>query len=57
MKRQEISIDGDIAGLTQEIQQQVGSMGDLHMNVVQRKSLADSLVLKNQLTKISRGEW
>jgi len=57
-KARQLALDGDIAGLTQEIQQQVGSMGDLQaMNVVQRKSLADSIgITVDQLTKISRGE-
>ena len=57
-KARQLALDGDIAGLTQEIQKQVGSMGDLQaMNVVQRKSLADSIgITVDQLTKISRGE-
>ncbi len=57
-KARQLALDGDIAGLTQEIQKQVGGMGDLQaMNVVQRKALAESIgVSVDQLTKISRGE-
>jgi len=57
-KARQLALDGDIEGLTKEIQKQVGSMGDLQaMNVIQRKSLADSIgVTVDQLTKISRGE-
>lgn len=43
-KARELALTGDLAGLTEEIKNQVGSQAEFEsMNVVQRKALADSI--------------
>ena len=43
-RARQLALDGDIAGLTQEIQSIVGSVGDIQsLNVIQRKSVADAI--------------
>jgi len=57
-KARQLALDGDIAGLTNEIQSIVGSVGDIQsLNVIQRKSVADSIGISvADLLRISRGE-
>ena len=57
-RARQLSLDGDIAGLTQEIQSIVGSVGDIQsLNVIQRQSVADAIGISVQdLLRISRGE-
>ena len=57
-RARQLALDGDIAGLTQEIQSIVGSVGDIQtLNVIQRKSVADAIGISvADLLKISRGE-
>lgn len=52
------ALQGDFATLTQEIQQQVGGLGNLQaMNVIQKDAIAGALGLTvSELTKIARGE-
>ena len=57
-KARQLALDGDIAGLTNEIQSIVGQVGDIEsLNVLQRKSVADAIGISvSDLLKISRGE-
>ena len=57
-KARQLALDGDIAGLTTEIQSIVGQVGDIQsLNVIQRKSVADAIGISvEDLLKISRGE-
>jgi len=57
-KARQLALDGDIAGLTQEIQSIVSDFGDIQaMNVIERQSLADSIGISvRELQRISRGE-
>jgi len=57
-KARQLALDGDIAGLTNEIQSIVGQVGDIQsLNVIQRKSVADSIGISvADLLRISRGE-
>jgi len=57
-KARQLALDGDIAGLTSEIQSIVGGVGDIQaMNVLQRRSVADAIGISvSDLMKISRGE-
>lgn len=57
-KAREAALQGDFATLTQEIQQQVGGLGNLQaMNVIQKDSIATALGISvAELTKIARGE-
>ena len=57
-RARQLALDGDIAGLTTEIQSIVGSVGDIQsLNVIQRKSVADAIGISVQdLLRISRGE-
>jgi len=57
-KARQLALDGDIAGLTNEIQSIVGSVGDIQsLNVIQRKSVAYSIGISvADLLRISRGE-
>ena len=57
-RARQLALDGDIAGLTSEIQSIVGGVGDIQsLNVIQRKSVADAIGISvGDLLKISRGE-
>tara|TARA_A100001201_G_scaffold34596_1_gene36794 strand:- start:27 stop:1598 length:1572 start_codon:yes stop_codon:yes gene_type:complete len=57
-KARQLALDGDIAGLTNEIQSIVGQVGDIEsLNVLQRKSVANAIGISvSDLLKISRGE-
>ena len=57
-RARQLALDGDIAGLTTEIQSIVGQVGDIQsLNVIQRKSVADAIGISvEDLLKISRGE-
>jgi hypothetical protein len=57
-RARQLALDGDIAGLTTEIQSIIGGVGDIQaMNVLQRRSVADSIGISvSDLMKISRGE-
>ena len=57
-RARQLALDGDIAGLTQEIQSIVGGVGDIQsLNVIQRKSVADAIGISvADLLRISRGE-
>jgi hypothetical protein len=57
-RARQLALDGDIAGLTQEIQSVVGQVGDIQsLNVLQRQSVADAIGISvSDLLKISRGE-
>jgi len=57
-KARQLALDGDIAGLTSEIQSIVGGVGDIaSLNVIQRKSVAEAIGISvGDLLKISRGE-
>jgi len=57
-KARQLALDGDMAGLTNEIQSIVGQVGDIQsLNVIQRQSVADSIGISvSDLLKISRGE-
>ena len=57
-RARQLALDGDIAGLTSEIQSIVGSVGDIQtLNVIQRKSIAEAIGISVQdLLRISRGE-
>lgn len=57
-RARQLALDGDIAGLTQEIQSIVGGVGDLQtLNVIQRKSVAEAIGISvGELMRISRGE-
>jgi len=57
-KARQLALDGDISGLTAEIQQIVRGFGDIEsMNVIERQSIADSIGISvRELQRISRGE-
>jgi len=57
-KARQLSLEGDIAGLTEEIQSVVGGLGDLQaMNVIQRQSVADAIGISvGELQRIAAGE-
>jgi hypothetical protein len=57
-RARQLALDGDIAGLTSEIQSIVGGVGDIQsLNVIQRKSVAEAIGISvSDLMKISRGE-
>ena len=57
-RARQLALDGDIAGLTSEIQSIVGQVGDIQtLNVIHRKSVADAIGISVQdLLRISRGE-
>tara|TARA_A100001391_G_scaffold132500_1_gene91589 strand:+ start:493 stop:1851 length:1359 start_codon:yes stop_codon:yes gene_type:complete len=57
-RARQLALDGDIAGLTSEIQSIVGQVGDIQtLNVIQRKSVADAIGISvADLLRISRGE-
>ena len=57
-RARQLALDGDIAGLTSEIQSIVGGVGDIQaMNVLQRRSVAEAIGISvSDLMKISRGE-
>ena len=57
-RARQLALDGDIAGLTTEIQSVVGQVGDIQsLNVIQRQSVADAIGISVQdLLRISRGE-
>jgi len=57
-KARQLSLEGDIAGLTTEIQRVIGGLGNLQsMNVIQRQSIADTLGISvRELQRIAAGE-
>ena len=57
-RTRQLSLEGDIAGLTQEIQRTVGSLGEIQsMNVIERKAIAEAIGLSaDDLLKVARGE-
>ena len=57
-KARQLSLEGDIAGFTQEIQSVIGGLGDLQaLNVVQRQAVADAIgVSVRELQRIAAGE-
>ena len=57
-KARQLSLDGDISGLTEEIQSIVGQVGDIQsLNVIQRGKIAEAIGISvGDLIKISRGE-
>jgi len=57
-KARQLALDGDIAGLTTEVQSVVGSLGDIQsMNVIERDKLAAAIGISvRELQQISRGE-
>ncbi len=57
-RARQLALDGDIAGLTTEIQSIVGGVGDIQsLNVIQRKSVAEAIGISvADLLRISRGE-
>ncbi len=58
-KARQLALDGDMAGLTEEIQSIVGGVGDIEtLNVIQKKiSIADAIGISvRDLTRISRGQ-
>ena len=57
-RARQLALDGDIAGLTNEIQSIVGQVGDIQtLNVIQRQSVADAIGISvADLLRISRGE-
>jgi hypothetical protein len=57
-KARQLSLEGDIAGLTTEIQRVIGGLGNLQsMNVIQRESIADTLGISvRELQRIAAGE-
>ena len=57
-RARQLALDGDIAGLTNEIQSIVGQDGDIQtLNVIQRQSVADAIGISvADLLRISRGE-
>ena len=57
-RARQLALDGDIAGLTNEIQSIVGQVGDIQtLNVIQRQSVAEAIGISVQdLLRISRGE-
>ena len=57
-KARQLSLEGDIAGLTTEIQKTVGSLGEIQsMNVIERRAIAEAIGLSaDDLLKVARGE-
>ena len=57
-RARQLSLEGDIEGLTREVQQTVGSLGEIQrLNVIERRSIASAIgVSVDELLKISRGE-
>ena len=57
-KARELALSGDLAGLAEEVKNQVGSQAEFEaMNVVQRKALADAMgVTVSDLSKMVAGE-
>ena len=57
-RARQLALDGDIAGLTNEIQSIVCQVGDIQtLNVIQRQSVADAIGISvADLLRISRGE-
>ena len=57
-RARQLSLEGDIAGLTAEVQSIIGGLGSLQsMNVIERQSIADALGLTvGELQRISAGE-
>ena len=57
-RARQLSLEGDIAGFTQEIQSVIGGLGDLQaLNVVQRQAVADAIgVSVRELQRIAAGE-
>lgn len=57
-KARQLALDGDIAGLTTEVQSVIGSLGDIQsMNVIERDKLAAAIGISvRELQQISRGE-
>ena len=53
-----LALEGNISGLQQEIQKQVGNLGDIQsMNVIERRTIASAIGLSVQeLMAVSRGE-
>ena len=53
-----LALEGDIEGLTREVQDIVRNVGDLQtMNVIERQSIADAIGISvRELQRISRGE-
>ena len=52
------ALEGDMLGLTQEIQKTVGSLGEIQsMNVIERRAIAEAIGLSaDDLLKVARGE-
>ena len=52
------ALEGDMLGLTQEIQKSVGSLGEIQsMNVIERRAIAEAIGLSaDDLVKVARGE-
>jgi len=52
------ALEGDMLGLTQEIQKSVGSLGEIQsMNVIERRAIAEAIGLSaDDLLKVARGE-
>ena len=57
-RARQLALDGEINGLTQEIQSIIGGLGDIQsLNVLQRQSIADAIGISVQdLQRIARGE-
>ena len=57
-RARQLSLEGDIAGLTTEIQKTVGSLGEIQsMNVIERRAIAEAIGLSaDDLLKVARGE-
>ena len=57
-KARQLSLEGDMLGLTQEIQKQVGSVGEIQsMNVIERRLIADAIgISSDDLLRVARGE-
>jgi len=52
------ALEGDVLGLTQEIQKTVGSLGEIQsMNVIERRAIAEAIgISSDELLKVARGE-
>ena len=57
-RARQLSLEGDIAGFTEEIQSVIGGLGDLQaLNVVQRQAVADAIGISvRELQRIAAGE-
>ena len=57
-RARQLSLEGDIAGFTAEIQSVIGGLGDLQaLNVVQRQAVADAIGISvRELQRIAAGE-